>query len=182
MKLGEKSAACRVSSGCEVFAGVRLTCLRGQEYATPFEGKNRLEILYCHTGSLECRAGGRRQALGAGDVLICTGSAAVVCPRGVSVALELGAAQESMRHILRDLEIDLYALREAYCTGGQATLLRANQSLTHVFAACRRAFAAPMPRPGSRSCCFCSKLSAWRGRRQCVRAAFRPTPWRRPGP
>lgn len=135
MEQGEKAAVCSAPSGCEVFAGVRLTCLHGQRYATPFEGQDRLEILYCHAGSLECLAGSRRQALCAGDVLICAGSAAVICSRGVSVALELGAAQESMRHILRDLGIDLFALRAAYCGGGQATCLRANQSLTHVFSA-----------------------------------------------
>ena len=130
-----------------VFPGITLTyndfhtaqCPRHQLWPCP---KDTLEINHCRQGRFECSFNnGLNTYLGEGDlavnVLTNNRIANAIFPlkhyHGVSILVELTAAASMISTVLQDISIDLFALRERLCAGDRCFIIRATDSIQHIF-------------------------------------------------
>lgn len=103
-----------------------------------------MEINHCREGRFECEfPDGRTAYLGAGDLavnMLTHPSSNSWFPlshyHGISVMVDLPAAQETLRQIsftMGETAVDLYALRDRLCGGDSCFIMRATESIQHIF-------------------------------------------------
>lgn len=104
--------------------------------------QNILEINHCREGRFECEfLSGMYTYLQQGDLAVNTAannrvgyaSFPLKHYHGVSILIELEEAAGMISTLLQDISIDLYALREKLCGGGSCFIIRAKDSIEHIF-------------------------------------------------
>ncbi|SHK22341.1 helix-turn-helix domain-containing protein [Desulforamulus aeronauticus] len=104
--------------------------------------QNTLEINHCREGRFECEfLNGLYTYLSEGDLAVNTAVnnrvAHAVFPlehyHGVSIIIDLEQAASMISTVLQDISIDLYALRDKLCGGGRCFIVRAKDSIEHIF-------------------------------------------------
>lgn len=110
------------------------------------EFRPRVELLgidHCREGRIEWEYGsGAYTYMQEGDLQIntrenhCRAFGFPLCHyHGITVAVYLEEALENLPTVLGGFEVDLYALREKFCTGEKPFIMRADSSIQHVFSA-----------------------------------------------
>ena len=103
---------------------------------------NVIEINHCREGRFECEfVNGKYTYLSEGDLavntLINNQVAEAIFPlehyHGVSILIDLEEAAKMVSTVLQDISIDLYALHEKLCGGGRCFIIRAKDSIQHIF-------------------------------------------------
>lgn len=128
----------------EVFDGVELVyndfrsayCVSGKGTTADV-----MEINHCRMGRFECDfLNGTCVYLEEGDLAVNMVANQTKNPcfpleyyNGVSVMIDLARAEHSLSGILKDISIDLYALREKLCAGNHCFVMRATDSIQHIF-------------------------------------------------
>lgn len=100
-----------------------------------------MEINHCRMGRFECDfLNGTCVYLEEGDLAVNMLENQTKNPcfpleyySGVSVIIHLARAEQSLSGVLKDISIDLYALREKLCTGNHCFVMRATDSIQHIF-------------------------------------------------
>ncbi len=132
-----------------VFSGIELlyndfhmTTVHSEQNKPPYA--DIMEINHCREGRFECEfAGGGAAYLGAGDLAVnmlthpTLDSWFPLCNyHGISVVLDLGAAQETLRRIsgvFGNVPMDLFALRDRLCGADHCFIIRATDAIQHIF-------------------------------------------------
>ena len=104
--------------------------------------KDILEINHCREGRFECEnINGMSTYLSEGDLAVNT----IVNNRvinstfplehyhGISILIDLGDAANMISTVLTDISIDLYALRDKLCADDRCFIIRAKDSIQHIF-------------------------------------------------
>ncbi len=100
-----------------------------------------MEINHCRRGRFECGfRDGSCAYLGKGDLAVNMVDNRTEAPcfpleyyYGVSVVIELAEASRSISGVLSDISIDLYRLRDRLCPGNRCFIVRATDSVEHIF-------------------------------------------------
>ena len=103
-----------------------------------------MEINHCREGRFECEfPDGRTACLGAGDLavnMLTHPASSSWFPlshyHGISVMVDLPTARETLRQIgtaLEEMPIDPYALRDRLCGGNTCFIMRATETIQHIF-------------------------------------------------
>lgn len=128
-----------------VFPGIILTyndfhttqCPRHRNFAA-----DTLEINHCREGRFECAFNnGLNTYLGAGDLAvnplagnrIATANFPLNHYHGISVLIDLAVAAPIISSVLQDISIDLYAMRDRLCADNDCFIMRATDSIQHIF-------------------------------------------------
>jgi AraC-like DNA-binding protein len=128
-----------------VFPGIILTyndfhttqCPRHRIFAA-----DTLEINHCREGRFECAFNnGLNTYLGVGDLAvnplannrITNASFPLNHYHGISILIDLSVAASTISSVLQDISIDLYALRDRLCANNQCFIMRATDSIQHIF-------------------------------------------------
>lgn len=129
----------------QVFPGIRLAYNNFHTGKCPnhiFGDKDILEINHCCEGRFECEfSNGLYTYLSAGDLavnpLVNNQVMHATFPlehyHGVSIFIDLEAAANMISTVLKDISIDLYALRDKLCAGNRCFIIRAKDSIRHIF-------------------------------------------------
>ncbi|WP_283609351.1 helix-turn-helix domain-containing protein [Faecalispora anaeroviscerum] len=128
----------------EVFDGVELVyndfhssyCVSGKGTTADV-----MEINHCRRGRFECDfLNGTCVYLEEGDLsanMVANQTKSPCFPleyySGVSVLIDLKRAEQSLSGVLKDISIDLYALQEKLCAGNNCFIMRATDSIQHIF-------------------------------------------------
>lgn len=143
-ELRSASGTGRVTS-YQVFPGVRLAYNDFHMGTCPENliwDQNILEINHCREGRFECEfLNGLYTYLSEGDLAVNTAVnnrvAHAAFPlehyHGVSILIDLDRAASMISTVLQDISIDLYALRDKLCGGGRCFIVRAKDSIEHIF-------------------------------------------------
>lgn len=143
-ELKNADGAGRITS-YQVFPGIRLTYNDFHMSICPENliwDQNILEINHCREGRFECEfLNGMYTYLQQGDLAVnmvaknrvVYASFPLEHYHGVSILIELEAAAGMISTLLQDISIDLYALREKLCGGGSCFIIRAKDSIEHIF-------------------------------------------------
>ena len=102
---------------------------------------NIMEINHCREGRFECDfQNGDCVYLEEGDLSVnmLGNRTKNSCFRlehyhGVSVVIDIEEAANSISSVLKDISIDLYALRDKLCFGDRCFIMRAKDSVEHIF-------------------------------------------------
>ena len=125
-----------------LYNDMHITTVRANQNKMPYE--DIMEINHCREGRFECEfADGGAVYLGAGDL---SANMLTHPPRdswfplshyhGISVMVDLRAAQETLRQIgqiFGSTPIDLYVLRDRLCGGDNCFIIRATDAIQHIF-------------------------------------------------
>ncbi|QDR81572.1 helix-turn-helix domain-containing protein [Sporomusa termitida] len=145
--LKNAEAAGRITS-YQVFPGIRLTYNdfhtdKCPDHMIPDQDvKDILEINHCREGRFECEfVNGMYAYLSEGDLAvnpivnnrIAHASFPLEHYHGVSVWIELEVAAQMISTVLKDISIDLYGLRDKLCAGERCFVIRAKESIQHIF-------------------------------------------------
>jgi len=129
----------------EVFPGIRLTYNDFHIGKCPehvFLQKDIMEINHCREGRFECEfMDGVYTYLSTGDLavnkIISNQVINATFPsehyHGVSIIIDLGQAAKMISTILSDISIDLYFLRDKLCANNRCFVMRATDSIQHIF-------------------------------------------------
>lgn len=132
----------------QVFPGIRLTYNdfytdKCPDHLIPDQDiTDILEINHCREGRFECEfANGMYAYLSEGDLAvnpvmnnrITHAAFPLEHYRGVSIWIELEVAAHMISTVLKDISIDLYGLRTKLCAGERCLILRAQESIQHIF-------------------------------------------------
>lgn len=134
-----------VITSYQVFPGIQLAYndfhMGKCPHHTP-SNKDILEINHCREGRFECQfINGMYTYLSEGDLAVNTMVNNQVIDanfplehyHGVSIIIDLEAAAKMISTILKDISIDLYALRDKLCVGDRCFIIRAKDSIQHIF-------------------------------------------------
>ncbi len=133
-----------IMTGYHVFPGVELVYNdfhRGDCFQAIPASRDVMEINHCRLGRFECELhDGSCVYLEEGDLsvnMMGTRTKHSCFPlehyHGVSVVIELGEASRSISRALSDISIDLYMLREMLCNLDRCFIMRATDSIEHIF-------------------------------------------------
>lgn len=129
----------------QVFPGVSLAYNDFHTGKCPqhiWEDRDILEINHCREGRFECEfINGLYTYLSAGDLavnpLVSNRVMHATFPlehyHGVSILIDLQQAATMVSTVLKDISIDLYALRDKLCAGDRCFIIRAKDSIRHIF-------------------------------------------------
>ncbi len=128
----------------EVFPGIELTYndfKMGECFDNQYPKKNVMEINHCNQGRFETELqDGSFVYLKEGDISVNmlgrrtkNSSFPLEHYNGISVVIDLEAAKTLSNHLMEDIEIDLYALRERLCFGDHCFIMRATTAINHIF-------------------------------------------------
>lgn len=134
-----------IKTSYQVFPGIQLAYndfhMSKCSYHSPLN-KDILEINHCREGRFECEfINGMYTYLSEGDLAINTmvNNQAIDANfplehyHGVSIIIDLEAAAKMISTILKDISIDLYALRDKLCAENLCFIIRAKDSIQHIF-------------------------------------------------
>ena len=129
----------------QVFPGIKLMYndfhMKQCAYHTPLR-KDILEINHCRDGRFECKfINGMYTYLGEGDLSVNTMvNNRIIDPtfpleyyHGISIFIDLENATKMISTILKDISIDLYVLRDKLCADDRCFIIRATDSIRHIF-------------------------------------------------
>lgn len=133
-----------IMTSFEIFQGIEILY---NDFHTGlcFSGKiptsDLMEINHCRQGRFECEFNnGSCAYLEEGDLAVNmmsnkTKNAYFPLEHyyGVSVFIDIEQANKSISSVLSDISIDLYALRDKLCPGNQCFIMRATDSIEHIF-------------------------------------------------
>ncbi len=119
-----------------------MTTVHSEQNKPPYE--DIMEINHCREGRFECEfAGGGAAYLGAGDLAVnmlthptCDSWFPLSHYHGISVIVDLRTAQDALGQISSVLEsapIDLFALRDRLCGTDTCFIIRATDTIQHIF-------------------------------------------------
>lgn len=128
----------------QVFPGIELLYNdfhMGNCFHNKSPGSDIMEINHCRQGRFECDfQNGSCAYLEEGDLavnMLSNRTKNSCFPlehyHGVSVIVELAEAAHSISFVLNDISIDLYALRDKLCSDNQCFIMRAKDSIEHIF-------------------------------------------------
>ncbi|WP_196591327.1 helix-turn-helix domain-containing protein [Pectinatus frisingensis] len=129
----------------QVFPGIKLTYNDFHMGQCPYHNplhKDILEINHCREGRFECNfINGMYTYLGEGDLAVNTmvnnriidSTFPLEHYHGVSILIDLEDAAKMISPILKDISIDLYILRDKLCAGDRCFIIRAKNSIQHIF-------------------------------------------------
>lgn len=129
----------------QVFPGIQLTYNDFHMGKCPhhsFLHKEIVEINHCREGRFECEfINGMYTYLSEGDLAVNTivnnqvidATFPLEHYHGVSIFIDLEEAATMVSDVLTDISIDLYALRDKLCVGDRCFIIRAKDSIQHIF-------------------------------------------------
>ncbi|SDE12823.1 helix-turn-helix domain-containing protein [Sporomusa acidovorans] len=129
----------------QVFPGIQLAYNDFHMGTCPhhsFLHKDIIEINHCREGRFECEfINGMYTYLSEGDLAVNTlvnsrGTNATFPLKhyhGVSILIDLEEASNMISTVLQDISIDLYALRDKLCADDRCFIVRAKDSIQHIF-------------------------------------------------
>ena len=141
---GDEGAGEGIMTSYQIFPGIELiyndfhtgSCFQGSR---PYH--DIMEINHCREGRFECDFhDGSCVYLEEGDLsvnMIGTRTQNSCFPlehyHGISVVIELAEASRSISKVLGDISIDLYQLRDRLCESNKCFIMRATDSVEHIF-------------------------------------------------
>ncbi len=113
----------------------------GQCFYNKNPNTNIMEINHCYQGRFECAfENGSYAYLAKGDLslnMLSNGTASSCFPLehyyGVSIVIDISKASDSISSVLKDISIDLYQLRDRLCHNNSCFIMRATNSIEHIF-------------------------------------------------
>ena len=140
----ESDSGCGIMTSYSVFPGIELL-YNDFHMGHCFNNKRPLvdiiEINHCREGRFECNfQNGACVYLEEGDLSVSMlGSRTenscfpLEHYHGVSIVIDITEAASSISSVLNDISIDLYALRDKLCWGDRCFIMRAKDSVEHIF-------------------------------------------------
>jgi len=134
-----------VMTSYQVFPGISLTYNDFHTSQCPHHARlpdELIEINHCREGRFECEfVNGMFTYLGEGDLavnkLLSNRVALATFPlkhyHGVSVLIDIDAAGRHNTALLKEFSIDLYAVRDKLCDADRCFIIRATESIQHIF-------------------------------------------------
>lgn len=125
-----------------IYNDMHIANVRAEQHKLPCS--DVMEINHCREGRFECEfSDGRTAYLGAGDLAVnmlthptSNSWFPLAHYHGISVMVDLSAAQETLRQISLAMEerpVDLCALRDRLCGGDTCFIMRATDAIQHIF-------------------------------------------------
>jgi len=132
-----------IMTSYQVFPGVELfynDFHMGSCFQSKHPCSDIMEINHCRQGRFECDFNGSCVYLEEGDLSVnmISDRAKNSCfplehYHGVSVVIELAEASRSISNVLSDISIDLYRMRDRLCANDRCFIMRATDSIEHIF-------------------------------------------------